>query len=164
MILSLLYFHPIKGPMVFFEYPEKVPDKIKNKMRGFFDLDMSDKFFEVSLIEENTKITNLYFEVTSCWARGNFEMAMLSVITDLAYQSELFHEILKEYSNKISSTLNMYKAFYTKGFLDENDHEIKKRREDLDSILNECYSKVVETAKKKVVGGPIVEKFKKFKW
>ena len=54
MLLALLYFHPIRGPEVFFSHPEKVPDEIKNQMRGFFDLDMSDKFFEVTwVIERN---------------------------------------------------------------------------------------------------------------
>ena len=151
MILTLLYFHPIRGPEVFFSHPEGVPEKVKNQMRGFFDLEMSDKFFEVTLIEERTKITNLYFEITSCWARGNFEMAMLSVISDKSYQSQMFYETLRHYSNIIASTVNIYKAFYTGGFLKENDEEVKKKGEQLDTLLKECYTE-------------LVEKFKQFKW
>ena len=133
-------------------------------MKGFFDLEMTDKFFEVSLIEEKTKITNLYFEITSCWARGSFEMAMLSVITKKDYQSSLFYDTLRDYADRIASTLNMYKAFYKGGFLDKNDEEIETKREELDKILRNCYEDLVESVKKKVEGGPIVEKFKKFKW
>ncbi len=164
MLLALLYFHPIRGPEVFFSHPDAVPDKIKGQMKGFFDLEMSDKFFEVTLIEEDTKITNLYFEITSCWARGNFEMAMLSVISDRNIMSELFYETLRDYSNRIASAINIYKAFYTGGFMKENDEEIKKKGEELDKILKECYASLQESVKKKVTGGPIVEKFKKFKW
>ena len=164
MILALLYFHPIRGPEVFFSHPEEVPDKIKSQMKGFFDLDMSDKFFEVTLIEEDIKITNLYFEITSCFARGNVEMVMLSVISDKEYQSQLFYETLRHYSNVVASTVNMYKAFYSTGFLKENDEEIEPKGEELDKILKECYVNLEESVKKKVEGGPIVEKFKKFKW
>ena len=163
MNLILLYFHPIRGPEVFFS-TEKVPDKIKAQMKGFFDLEMSDKFFEVTLIEEDTKIVNLYFEITSCWARGNYEMAMLSVISDRNIQSELFYETLRDYSNRIASAINIYKAFYTGGFMKENDEEIAKKGVELDKLLKECYSNLEESLKKKVAGGPIVEKFKKFKW
>ena len=164
MILALLYFHPIRGPEVFFSHPEKVPDEIQNQMKGFFDLEMSDKFFEGTLVEEDTKITNLYFEITSCWARGNFEMAMLSVISDKSFQSQLFYETLRHYSNIIASTVNIYKAFYTGGFLNKNDEEIATKGEELNKILEQSYGDLEESVKKKVPGGPIVEKFKKFKW
>jgi hypothetical protein len=164
MILALLYFHPIRGPEVFFSYPEDVSDKIRAQMRGFFDLDMSDKFFEVTLIEENTKITNLYFEITSCLARGNMEMVMLSVITDKDYQSELFYESLKDYSSRIASAINIYKAFYTEGFLKQNDLEVEEKGEELNSLLTECFNDLESKVKQKLEGGAIVKKFKKFKW
>ena len=164
MQLALLYFHPIRGPEVFFSYPDKVSEKVTAQMRGFFDLEMSDKFFEVTLIEEDTKITNHYFEITSCWARGNFEMVMLSIITEKDFPSELFYESLKDHSNRIASALNMYKAFYTSGFLNENDSEIKVKGEELEALLKECYSQLEEESTLKYEGGAIVEKFKKFKW
>ena len=164
MQLALLYFNSIMGPEIFYSYPDPVLEKISKKMLGFFDLDMTDQFFEVSLIEEDLKLTNLYFEITSCWARGNKEMVMLSVITDKSHKSELFYEILKDYSYKIVSTVNIYKGFYTRGFLKEKDPEIDSKKEELHEIIIECYNDLEDKLKSKIENEKIVKKFKKFEW
>jgi len=164
MQLVLLYFNSVVGPEIFFSYPDSISDKVSKKMLGFFDLDMTDKFFEVSLIDEDLKLTNLYFEITSCWARGNKEMIMLSVIIGKDYNSELFYDTLKEYSYKMSSIVNLYKGFYTKGYLKEKDPEIDVKREELHNILIECYNNLDAKLKEKVVDEKIVKKFKKFEW
>jgi hypothetical protein len=164
MQLALLYFNPIIGPEIFLSYPGSILENISKKMTGFFDLDMTDQFFEVSLIEEDLKLTNLFFEITSCWARGNKEMIMLSVISEKQYKSELFYDILKDYSYKIISVVNIYKAFYTKGFLNENDPEINLKREELQTLFLECYSKLNEQLKDKIANEKIIKKFKKFEW
>jgi len=164
MQLALLYFNPIIGPEIYFSHPGSIIERIGKKMLGFFDLDMSDKFFEVSLIEEDLKLTNLYFEITSCWARGNREMIMFSVITDKNYRSELFYETLKDYSYKIMSIVNIYKAFYTKGYLEKHDSEIDEKVTELYNILLECYDNLGQKLKDKIDDEKIIQKFKKFKW
>ncbi|MFX1489688.1 MAG: hypothetical protein ACFFBI_11100 [Promethearchaeota archaeon] len=164
MKLALLYFNPVIGPEIYFSHPGSILEKVGKKMVGFFDLDMSDKFFEVSLIEEELKITNLYFEITSCWARGNKEMLMLSVITDKNFKNELLYDTMKEYSTKIMSIVNMYKAFYSKGYLKENDPEIDLKIQELHKILLECYYNLGESLKDAVDEEKIIKKFKKFKW
>jgi len=164
MQLALLYFNTIIGPEIYFSHPGSILERVGKKMLGFFDLDMSDKFFEVSLIEEDLKLTNLYFEITSCWARGNREMLMLSVITDKNYRSELFYETLKDYSYKIMSIVNIYKAFYTKGYLEKNDSEIDEKVTELYNILLECYDNLGQKLEDKVNDEKIIKKFKKFEW
>ncbi|MFX1311164.1 MAG: hypothetical protein ACFFHD_00940 [Promethearchaeota archaeon] len=164
MQLVLLYFNSILGPEIFYSYPDPIIEKVKKNMSGFFDLDMTDQFFEVSLVEEELKLTNLYFEITSSWARGHKEMLMLSVITDKNHKSDLFFDILKDYSYKIVSTANMYKAFYTKDFLNKEDPEIDSKKEELHNILIDCYNHLEAKLKSKVENEKIVKKFKKFKW
>jgi len=164
MQLALLYFNSIMGPEIFFSYPDPVLEKISKKLLGFFDLDMTDQYFEVSLVEEDLKLINLYFELTSCWARGNKEMVMFSVITDKNHKSELFYDILKDYSYKIVSTVNIYKGFYTKGFLKEEDPEIDSKKEELHNIIVDCYNHLEDKLKSKIENEKIVKKFKKFEW
>ncbi|MFW9999280.1 MAG: hypothetical protein ACFE9Q_12870 [Candidatus Hodarchaeota archaeon] len=164
MQLALLYFNTIIGPEIYFSHPGSILEKLGKKMLGFFDLDMSDRFFEVSLIEEDIKFTNLYFEITSCWARGNKEMLMLSVITDKNYKSELFYDTLKDYSIKIMSIVNLYKAFYKRGYLKENDPDIDLKSIELNEILLECYNILTEKLRDEIPDEKIIKKFKKFKW
>ncbi len=164
MQIALLYFNTVVGPEIYFSHPGSILEKIGRKMLSFFDLDMSDKFFEVSLIEEDLKLTNLYFEITSCWARGNKEMLMLSVITDKNFKSELLYDTLKNYSIKMMSIVNLYKAFYTKGYLKEDDPEIDLKVEELHEILLECYNNLGERLKDKIIDEKIIRKFKKFEW
>ena len=164
MKLALLYFNTIIGPEIYFSHPGSILEKVGKKMLGFFDLDMSDQFFEVTLIEEDLKITNLYFEITSCWARGNKEMLMLSVITEKDFRNELLYDKMKDYTTKIMSLVNGYKAFYPKGFLKENDPEIDLKVKEIHEIILECYDKLGESIKEKVDDEKIIKKFKKFKW
>ncbi|MFX1419996.1 MAG: hypothetical protein ACFE9N_13845 [Promethearchaeota archaeon] len=164
MKLALLYFNTITGPEIYFSHPGSIKESICKKILGFFDLDMSDQFFEVSLIEDELKLINLYFEITSCWARGNKEMLMLSVITDKNHKSEIFYDILKEYSIKIMSAVNLYKAFYVKGYLKENDPEIELKINELHTLILECYDKLGERLNINLEDEKIIKKFKKFEW
>lgn len=164
MQLALLYFNTVVGPEIFFSHPSSILEKVSKKMLGFFDLEMSEEFFEVSLIEEDLKITNMYFEITSCWARGNKEMLMFSIITDKIFKSEIFYEVMEKYSMKIKSIVNLYKAFYTKGYLNKNDPEIELKVKELHKILLEFYEVLKERSKEKIKDEKIIKKFKKFKW
>ncbi|MFX1503052.1 MAG: hypothetical protein ACFFDH_18975 [Promethearchaeota archaeon] len=164
MQLALLYFNTVVGPEIFFSHPGSILEKVNKKMLGFFDLEMSEEFFEVSLIEEDLKITNMYFEITSRWARGNKEMLMFSIITDTHFKGELLYKIMKDYSMKIKSIENLYKAFYTKGYLNKNDPEIELKAKELHEILLEFYDILKERSKEKIKDEKIVKKFKQFKW
>lgn len=164
MQLVLMYFDTVMGPIVFFSHPGSVLERVSKKMEGFFDLDMRDNFFEVSLIEENLKLTNLFFEITSSWARGSVEMVMLSIISEKDYNTELSYKILKDYSSKIMSKVNMYKAFYTRGSPIKNDSEIEVKNQELNILLSECYNHIDDTLKPGTQSDEIIKKFKKFEW
>ena len=164
MQLVLMYFDTVMGPEIWFSYPDSVLERVSKKMEGFFDLDMRDNFFEVSLIEENIKITNLFFEIPSSWARGNVEMLMLSIVSGKDYSSELSYKVLKDYSFKIMSLANAYKAFYTRVFIDKKDHEINLKKEELQTLLIECYNHLEKNLKNEIGDEKIIKKFKKFKW
>ena len=140
MQLVLMYFDTVIGPVSFFSYPGSVLERVSKKMEGFFNLDMKDNFFEVSLNEENLKLTSLFFKILSNWGRGSFEMIMLSIISEKDYSTEFFYNILKKYSSKIKSKVNIYKAFYMRGFMTKNDSEIGEKNQELLSILRECYN------------------------
>lgn len=140
MQLVLMYFDTVIGPVSFFSYPGSVLERVSKKMEGFFNLDMKDNFFEVSLNEENLKLTSLIFKVLSNWGRGSFEMIMLSIISEKDYNTEFSYDILKKYSSKIKSKVNIYKAFYMRGFMTKNDSEIGEKNQELLSILRECYN------------------------
>ncbi len=135
-----MYFDTVIGPVSFFSYPGSVLERVSKKMEGFFNLDMKDNFFEVSLNEENLKLTSLIFKVLSNWGRGSFEMIMLSIISEKDYNTEFSYDILKKYSSKIKSKVNIYKAFYMRGFMTKNDSEIGEKNQELLSILRECYN------------------------
>ena len=140
MQLVLMYFDTVIGPVSFFSYPGSVLERVSKKMEGFFNLDMKDNFFEVSLNEENLKLTSLVFKILSNWGRGSFEMIMLSIISEKDYNTEFSYDILKKYSSKIKSKVNIYKAFYMRGFMTKNDSEIGEKNQELLSILRECYN------------------------
>ncbi len=140
MQLVLMYFDTVIGPVSFFSYPGSVLERVSKKMEGFFNLDMKDNFFEVSLNEENLKLTSHFFKILSNWGRGSFEMIMLSIISEKDYSTEFFYDILKKFSSKIKSKVNIYKAFYMRGFMTKNDSEIGEKNQELLSILRECYN------------------------
>ncbi|KKN40236.1 hypothetical protein LCGC14_0735480 [marine sediment metagenome] len=140
MQLVLMYFDTVIGPVSFFSYPGSVLERVSKKMEGFFNLDMKENFFEVSLNEENLKLTSLVFKILSNWGRGSFEMIMLSIISEKDYNTEFSYDILKKYSSKIKSKVNIYKAFYMRGFMTKNDSEIGEKNQELLSILRECYN------------------------
>ena len=113
MHLVLTYFNRIKGPSIYVSFPDaQLEEDIIYRLLKFFDLDINESFFEIVLINRKKRILNLYFEVHSQWARGNKEMAMLSLIMKVEYDSRLTWSFLLDAAQKIISTPRIYKAFY----------------------------------------------------
>lgn len=164
MHLLLMHFNSLFGPEVFFAFPEEVPDSISSKIQKIFDLEVLDQFFEITIKKENIKITNMYLEIPSNWARGRVEMIMLSVLTGDMVDNTLFHSILTDFSQKIKSTPNIFKCFYEKDNAHSDDNEIIIKREELREIVSECFEDLKKTTKKDYEGKPIIKKFKKLKW
>ena len=146
MHLVLTFFHRIQGPSIYLSYPDaKLEEDIINKLMKFFDLDISETFFEIVLINRKKRILNLYFEIPSEWARGKIEMVMLSLIMDIKFNSRLTWTFLLESSRKIISTPAIFKAFYKNDdFRDDNDIEIDLAYETIKNLLLECLSGLIE--------------------
>lgn len=147
MNLVLTYFHRIKGPSIYLSFPDvnaKLEDDIIQKLMKFFDLDISETFFEIVLINRKKRILNLYFEIPSEWARGNIEMAMLSLIMKIEFNSRLTWSFLVDASHKIVSTPAIFKAFYKDDDFHDNDIEIDVAYETIKNILFGCLSGLID--------------------
>jgi len=56
MLLTLTYFHQIKGPSVLISYPDvQLEEDIVNRLLKFFDLEIDETFFEIVLITKKKK-------------------------------------------------------------------------------------------------------------
>ncbi len=133
----LLYFHQMFGPMLFLSAPDKPSKEIVDKVKGFIDLNLGTSFFEVKIYELKLKTINLYITIKSNVARGQQEMALLSIVTDKNYPTDLFQEPLKNLAEKITSTSNMYKAFYIDDKSSDKDPEVSEKYKYLNEILSE---------------------------
>ncbi|MFX1340808.1 MAG: hypothetical protein ACFFDK_19515 [Promethearchaeota archaeon] len=163
--LLLLHFNSWTGPEIVSSFPEIIPEKISNKVRSIFDLDIEEHFFEITIRKENIKITNLFLEIPSEWGRGNVEMVMLSVITDEAYNTRAFQDILMEYATRIKGNPKIYKGFYHNSDIDVDHNETEVQKAELKHILMECFEDLkTRTISPDLKGGEIVKKFKKLSW
>ncbi len=62
MLLTLTYFHQIKGPSVLISYPDvKLEEDIVNRLLKFFDLEIDETFFEIVLITKKKKNNQFSF-------------------------------------------------------------------------------------------------------
>lgn len=148
MYLALTYFHKIKGPLIYLSYPDQIPEDISRKIVNFFDLDINESFFEIVLIEKKQRIINFYFELPSQWARGDTEMAMLSLAMNIDYDSNMVYDFLKDSYQKIASIDSIYKGFYKFDDFHDNDIEIDLNYELIKKILRTCLDKLIERLKK----------------
>lgn len=164
MHFLLLHFNSLFGPEVFLSLPDDIPGNLSNKIQKIFDLEVLDNFFEITIKKENIKITNMYLELSSQWARGGVEMIMLSVLTGEEVDNTLFHDILNEYAHKLKNIPNISKSFYESDKVHSDDNEIKIKKEELREILLECYNHLKTTTKPDYDGKPIIKKFKQLHW
>ncbi|MFW9821340.1 MAG: hypothetical protein ACFFE4_00300 [Candidatus Thorarchaeota archaeon] len=153
MHLVLSYFDGILGPSVLLSYPdEKLEETLINKLKKFFDLDIDEPFFEIVLITKKRKIINFQFEISSEWARGKKELAMLSLIMKIDYRSEDLYAFLIDSSYKILKTENVYKAFYKFDEFRDNDIEIDLNFEIIRKILFNCLQSLILRIEDKIKG------------
>ncbi len=145
MLLTLTYFHQIKGPSVLISYPNvQLEEDIINRLLKFFDLEIDETFFEIVLITKKKKIINFHFEIPSQWARGKKEFVMLSLIMKREYESELVYAFIVDASYKILKTKNVFKALYKDDdFRNNNDLEIDITYEQIRKILFDCLTSLI---------------------
>ncbi len=150
MHLVLTYFNRIKGPSIYLSFPDaQLEEDIIFRLMKFFDLDINEPFFEIVLINRKKRILNLYFEVHSEWARGNREMAMLSLIMKIDFDSRLTWAFLVDATQKIISIPKIFKAFYKFDDFREDDIEIDANYETIKKILLNCLSSLIDRIESK---------------
>lgn len=154
MLLTLTYFHQIKGPSVLISYPDvKLEEDIVHRLLNFFDLEIDETFFEIVLITKKKKIINFHFEIPSDWGRGKKEFAMLSLIMKREYESELVYAFIVDASYKILKTKNVFKALYKDDdFRNNNDIEIDITYEQIRKILFDCLTSLISRIEDRIKG------------
>ena len=127
LIVVLSYFHRKNGPIVFYSYPEKLlSNKVTSVLPNIMDQANRDEFFTYSF--DSTKCMNYYFVIRSEWARGNKDALMLSVVFEKLTTNHIeqyVSTVIKELSDRLKSTQNIYSAFYYDDLGNFNLSEIK---------------------------------------
>lgn len=146
------FFDEYYGPKVQDSYSSKLSDFLRKRIEEFMNFEVEDMFIEGIIAEEEAKIININFSIPSEWARGGKQDLMLSVIVDKNYRSDIFHNLLKETSEKIKNIPNIYKLFNKgkKGELEPNEKAQLEKR--LKSVLGEGLNKVKEIERKPNMG------------
>ncbi len=127
-----------------------------DKVKGFIDLNLGSNFFEVKIYDLKLKTINLYITIKSNLARGQQEMALLSVVSDKNYPTDLFQEPLKNLADQITSIPNMYKAFYIDDKVSSQDPEVAEKNKQLNDLLAESYELVKNKVETSTLGSLLV--------
>ncbi len=139
----LSYFHSVYGPKVLIQNPQKLSDEVVLSIAKLIDSVFEKGFF---IHKFSNKITaNYFFDVTSPWARGNREMALISVAFDSDQQENLsiYETPLTEFVTKFLKVPDIYQCFYISEFsklkskeaINEKFQEAQKLVHDLLSVL-----------------------------
>ena len=151
--IILTIFDRFHGPVAYINIPEKVPDdSISHQIAAFMNLDLDKSFFELTLFEENLKTINYNFEISSNWARGDVEMAQLTILTEKNYKSDIFFDLFKETQQIIASKNQIFKGFYKNIPEHKDDPDVNKKYDELKGILDNMYEKLNELIESSIVG------------
>ncbi|TFF98883.1 MAG: hypothetical protein EU547_00295 [Promethearchaeota archaeon] len=154
MISCLSYFHRKIGPLVFYSYPENMlDDKLSTRIANIMDQQFTEGFFTHSFKEIITM--NYYFEIQSDWARGNYDMLMISFIFNQQINSEVeekVKDLCVDFADKLKSDEDMYTAFHISDLnnfeLEEQDLIIKKNKQ-IKSWIKDLYWEASEVTREK---------------
>lgn len=153
MIVILSYFHTKIGPLIFYSFPKKQLDK-EISVRIFDIMDQPNKEEFLTQTFENFKLLNYYFQISSDWARGSKEMAMLSILTSQQISTEIeenLSNLCKKFSEKMQSNEGIYTGFHIKELnsYDEIDQErIRKNNLLIKDWVQELYWEILEITRK----------------
>ncbi len=164
--LMLMYFDAKVGPDVILSLPGKAPPELVSTVQAYFNTqafkETVEPITEVILKEKNTKLLFAPFKLTSCWARGGHELAMISVATDERDRTEKYHNILKDIPGKFSSHVNIFKGFYNPTH--KADPEIPEKKKELLQVFTETFDVINEKRNLDADKNPVVQKFKRVQW
>jgi len=89
---------------------------------------------------------------------------MLSLVTDENDDTKVFQEVLMDYSYKIKTSHDIYKAFYDQSQIDGDIILMNRKKTELKELLLECFENLVSRRISGMEGGKIVQKFKRLSW
>lgn len=112
----LSYFHRSYGPKVLIEAPQIFSDSQTEHIAKLIDGSFEKGFFIHKFPDMLS--TNYFFEVPSPWARGNRELALISIIFRPDYKESLslYETSLAEFVSKFLNDNEIYKCFYISEF------------------------------------------------
>ncbi|MHA1649111.1 MAG: hypothetical protein ACTSYB_02865, partial [Candidatus Helarchaeota archaeon] len=150
--LNLNYFNTIRGPQIFFTYPEEANENVVQSVANLLNISelIKQKFF---LYEGGDfKTFSLYFEIPSEWARGKKEMLLLSIILPPDYTIENKDPVrllLEKVEKEIKQLENGFMAFYEYDYskMKEYEDEIEMLASEVRDIIKN-YSKEAKIAVK----------------
>jgi len=123
-------------------------------VRIFDIMDQPNKEEFLTQTFENFKLLNYYFQISSDWARGSKEMAMLSILTSQQISTEIeenLSNLCKKFSEKMQSNEGIYTGFHIKELnsYDEIDQErIRKNNLLIKDWVQELYWEILEITRK----------------
>ena len=139
---------------MFYSYPEhELDEQLSTRIANIMDQTVSEGFFTHSF--ENKISMNYYFEVHSDWARGNKDMLMVSSVFYRQLTPEIEQNVvnlLTEFSKKLQSNEDIYKAFYINDInnMEEQEREIIYKNNSLVRLwVKELYWATVEHSREK---------------
>ncbi|MHA1229138.1 MAG: tetratricopeptide repeat protein [Candidatus Helarchaeota archaeon] len=148
--LNLSYFNTIKGPQVFYTYPEGLSEKTSLDIANLLNISelIKQKFFVYDIAEFKT--INHYFEIPSEWARGKKEMLLLSIIVidEPIEATKEVEEVLENIADKIAKVDKAYMGFYTYDWEKAEDYdEVDENYEIIKKIIEDSLDLVKKTVK-----------------
>mgnify|MGYP006277517897 CR=1 FL=1 len=154
MISCLSYFHRKIGPLVFYSYPENMlDDKLSTRIANIMDQQFTEGFFTHSFKEIITM--NYYFEIQSDWARGNYDMLMISFIFNQQVNPEIeekIRDLCVDFAEKLKSDVDMYTAFHISDlnkFEGEEQDLIIKKNNQVKTWIKDLYWEASEVTREK---------------
>ncbi len=138
MKLVLMYFDKQKGPIAFDVIPKEISKEKESVLGRLFDVSENEGFFEhqTKIDKQPLSCANYLFYIDSPWARGQKEMAMMSLI-DIDAKPSIFEPVLQKFATAIKSIKESYKAFYAGSGKDEKGSE--KALKLIKLLITDCY-------------------------
>lgn len=123
--LILCRFDPLYGPTVVLKAPASLEGEILSKIPSLMDIPTQGVYMHIF---GQFKTANLFFKLTSPFARGGFESFLLSLVTESSVNLTLIlaNELLTGFAQFIIKLEDAYKAF---------DYEPKEFKADPNKLL-----------------------------
>jgi hypothetical protein len=128
-------------------------DKLSTRIANIMDQQFTEGFFTHSFKEIITM--NYYFEIQSDWARGNYDMLMISFIFNQQVNPEIeekIRDLCVDFAEKLKSDDDMYTAFHISDlnkFEGEEQDLIIKKNNQVKTWIKDLYWEASEVTREK---------------